>query len=240
MDVDATDARAVQLFAGLAAMDVPASRAQVLLLLRHLDLLTEVNRTTNLTRIDPESAVQMHVLDSLACWPEVMDAPAGAMVDLGAGAGFPGVPLAVLARRKLTLVEATGKKARFLERVVSELRLDATVLAERAEEAAPAHRGEFTVALARAVSALPSLVELASPLLTEGGILMCLKGSPGEEEFERGRVAAGLCGMMEIGSRAVVVPGLEAARTVVSYRKVASPRVRLPRRAGMAQRQPLA
>jgi 16S rRNA (guanine527-N7)-methyltransferase len=209
-------------------------------MLRHLDLVAEINRSMNLTRIDSGSAVAMHLIDSLSCLPEIESAPDGPMVDIGAGAGFPGVPLAVVTGRRLVLVEATGKKARFLERVVADLRLDATVLAERAEEAANANGSEFSIAVARAVSALPSLVELASPLLKAGGMLVCLKGCPDDAEIERGRAAAALCGMREVAVRVLSVPGLDAVRTVVSYRKGGHAKVQLPRRAGLAQRQPLA
>lgn len=240
MSDQSVEQRTTALRDSLQSMGLSATDARLGLVIRHLELVEEANREMNLTRIDAASAISMHVVDSLSCMPEVRGAPEGRLVDLGAGAGFPGIPLSVFAGRPVTLIEATGKKARFLERVVAELRLDATVLAERAEEAAHDHAGEFAVAAARALSALPSLVELASPLLKLGGILVCLKGVPDQDELERGRRAGSLCGMTEIGARSVTVPGLDAGRTIVSYRKGGDAKVALPRRPGMAQRQPLA
>ena len=96
------------------------------------------------------------------------------------------------------------------------------------------------MAVARAVTGLPSLLALPAPLLLRGGILVCLKGMPGEAEVERVRRAAAICGLTELSCREVSVPGLEARRTIVSYRKEGDATLRLPRRAGMAQRQPLA
>jgi 16S rRNA (guanine527-N7)-methyltransferase len=93
---------------------------------------------------------------------------------------------------------------------------------------------------ARALSSLPSLVELASPLLREGGILVCLKGRPDEEEIARGDAACVKCGMRRTDIITVEVPGLEAARAILVYERRGVSRTPLPRRNGMAQRQPLA
>jgi 16S rRNA (guanine527-N7)-methyltransferase len=225
---------------GLTAMGVAADETAVEALALHLEMLAEANATFNLTAIAPEQAVALHLLDSLAALPFLADAPAGEFADLGSGAGFPGIPLAILSERPVALVESVGKKAAFLERVVATLRLKASVHGIRAEELGKLHPASYFAVTARAVSSLPALVELASPLLVQNGVLICLKGAPEESELARGDIAASRCGMARIITRAVSVPGVDAQRTVVVYRRRGKSDASLPRRNGMAQRQPLA
>ena len=206
----------------------------------HLLAVFDTNKSMNLTSIGESDSIALHVVDSLSVLGRLDEAPAGPFVDLGSGAGFPGIPLAVMSGRQVALVESVRKKAEFLRGVVARLCLEATVHAVRAEELASEMPGEFAAATARALSSLPSLVELASPLLQTGGILIVMKGRLDDDEIRRGDTAADLCGMRRESADIVVVPGVEAARSIVTYRRVSSPRVRLPRRTGMAQRQPLA
>jgi 16S rRNA (guanine527-N7)-methyltransferase len=234
-----TDVRA-DIAGGLAEMGIAATGTQLDALARHLSLVLETNEVLNLTSIDARDSVPLHVLDSASALPFLAEAPAGAFADLGSGPGYPGVPLAVLSGRPVTLVESVRKKAAFLERVVEALRLEATVHPFRAEELASEHPGSFAAVTARALSALPSLVELGAPLLVPGGLLVCLKGRPDEEELRRGDVVSRRCGLKRIETTAVDVPGVDAARTLVVYRRIGVSAVKLPRRNGMAQRQPLA
>jgi len=225
---------------GLRAFGIEHTGEQVSALERHLQLVANANASFNLTTIPSEQSVALHVMDSIAALPFLTTAPAGEFADLGSGAGFPGIPLAVLTGRHLTLVESVKKKAVFLESVIGELRLEATVRGVRAEELAGERPGAFAAVTARAVSSLPSLVELAAPLLAQDGLLICLKGAPDESELDRGDVVARRCGMTRVETVQVEVPGVEARRTIVVYRRKGSPGVSLPRRNGMAQRQPLA
>jgi len=226
--------------AGLLAMGIDATPEQGASLLRHLELVYETNQALNLTAIPRGDAVPMHVLDSLSSLPFVASAPDGRLADLGSGAGFPGIPLAIMTGREVALVESVRKKATFLERVSEDLCLKATVHAVRAEELAQQQSGAFSVVTARALSALPSIVELAAPLLGAGGLLVCLKGEPTDEELSRGDRVALKCGMKRTAAQSVSVPGVSGARTLVVYAKTGTPSVKLPRRNGMAQRQPLA
>lgn len=226
--------------AGLAGMGIACGPEQLAALVMHLGLVEEANASFNLTTIRPEGAVAAHILDSASALPYLDEAPHGEFADLGSGPGFPGIPLAILTGRHVTLVESVKKKASFLERAVAKLRLKATVRAVRAEELAGERRAAYSVVTARALSSLPALVELASPLLRLGGLLICLKGRPDEDELQRGDAAGMLCGMERSRVVVVSVPGLDAARTIVVYRRSGNPRVALPRRNGMAQRQPLA
>jgi len=225
---------------GLREMGIAATELQLQRIARHLQLVAETNSSFNLTAIAESEYVPLHVLDSAAALPLLDSAPPGRFADLGSGAGFPGVPLAVLSGRPVVLVESVKKKAAFLERVVAELCLEGSVRGIRAEELALERGVRFAAVTARAVAVLPSLVELASPLLAAGGLLICLKGSPDTGELARGDAAALRCGMERTTSAALVVPHVDARRTVVVYRRSAVPSVALPRRSGMAQRQPLA
>jgi 16S rRNA (guanine527-N7)-methyltransferase len=226
--------------ASVERLGIAPDERQLTTLTRHLLAVFEANKTMNLTSIGESDSIILHVVDSLSALRWLGEAPAGAFVDLGSGAGFPGIPLAVMSGREVALVESVRKKAEFLRGAVAQLRLEATVHAIRAEELASEMPGEFAIATARALSSLPSLVELASPLLQSGGILVAMKGRLDDDELRRGDAAAELCGMQREAAEPVVVPGMEAARSIVTYRRVSAPRVRLPRRTGMAQRQPLA
>lgn len=220
----------------LASCEVRVEHAQLDLLARHAALVLEANSRLNLTRIvSPEDVVHLHIVDSLAFLPLVapLQSP---LVDIGSGAGYPGIPLAILGY-DVTLLESVGKKAAFLQEAVTDLGLTAPVVRARAEELATT-RPEFSTAIARAVSSLPALVELASPLLRTGGQLVALKGTPEELERASASKAADIVGMRHSAEVPYRLPRGEA-RTVVTYEKVAASRMKLPRRSGMAQRQPL-
>jgi 16S rRNA (guanine527-N7)-methyltransferase len=232
--------RLTEISSGLAAMGLSCSADQAAALLEHLRLVDEANASFNLTTIQPEDAVMMHILDSAVAVPYLEQAPEGGFADLGSGAGFPGVPLAILTGRSVSLVESVKKKAAFLERVVAGLRLKATVHPIRAEELALVRGASYAAVTARALSALPSLVELASPLLQDGGLLVCLKGRPDDEELMRGDAVGRKCGMLRIDTLPVIIPGVDATRTIIVYRREGKSRTILPRRNGLAQRQPLA
>ena len=226
--------------AGLRAMSISPQPTQLDSLVRHLAMVAEANSQFNLTTIPEAESVQLHVLDSAAALKALSAAPPGDFADLGSGPGFPGIPLALLSGRTVTLVESVRKKAAFLDRVVAELRLEASVQGIRAEELAQMRPRRYSAVTARALSSLPSLVELASPLLADGGLLICLKGDPEEAELLRGDAAGRRCGLKRVETISVVVPGVDARRTIVVYLRSGKTGVSLPRRNGMAQRQPLA
>lgn len=217
------------------ALTTEAARRMV----SHLQLMEAANECFNLTSIPRADWLWAHLLDSLSCAPELEGCAPGPFADLGAGGGFPGIPLALASGREVTLVESVKKKALFLLEVLEMLEMSATVEAVRAEELALRSPGAFTAVTARALSRLPSLVELAAPLLAPGGRLICLKGAPGADELSSGVRAAAICGLELIESRRVAVPMTDASRTILTYQKARRPKVKLPRRLGMAQRQPM-
>ena len=226
--------------AGLSSMGLSFSLDEIELLAKHWEAVIAQNRTLNLTSVRPEDGVVLHVLDSCTASEVLAEAPSGRFADIGSGAGYPGIVLSVVSGRPVDLVESTKKKAAFLQSVVEELCLNATVRPIRAEELALEHRGEYSAVTARAVAPLAALVELAAPLLTLGGLLICLKGAPSPEEVRASEVAARLCGMGPGQAREAAVPGLDARRTLFVFARTGRPRLALPRRPGMAQTRPLA
>jgi 16S rRNA (guanine527-N7)-methyltransferase len=229
-----------ELIDGALALGLCLSPATASRLMRHIELVYDENERANLTGIPRAEAVRLHVLDSLAGLAVMCSGPQGAWIDLGSGAGFPGVVLEIAGGNRVDLVESVGKKARFLEVVCRDLRLDGTVLGSRAEEAAAQRQGEYAAVAARAVSELPALVELGSPFLALGGLLVCWKGEPASTELERGDAAAKRVGLKRIAVQEIHVPGLDARRCLVVYEKTGASRVALPRRTGLAQSRPLA
>jgi 16S rRNA (guanine527-N7)-methyltransferase len=213
---------------------LPAEAARIV---EHAALVLDANNRMNLTRItEPSDVLTLHIVDSIAFLPHV--APlTGRIVDMGSGAGYPGIPLAILGLN-VTLCESVKKKAAFLEETVVHLGLDVPVKPQRAEDLAAAEPASADVVVARAVSATASLLELASPLLRTAGRLIALKGTPDEDELARANVVAPMCGMRNVSRTEYVLPGGER-RSVLVYERVGRAHVSLPRRPGSAQRRPL-
>jgi 16S rRNA (guanine527-N7)-methyltransferase len=218
------------------------SEDQASLMLAHLDAVLEANTRLNLTAIaDRNEAIRLHIADSLALLEELA-AQDGRVADIGSGAGYPAIPIAIATGHPIDMIESVKKKAAFLTECVSELGglWGSKVLPMRAEEAALRSAGEYQHVTARALTSLPALVELASPLLAVGGSLWAMKGAPTIDELESGSAAALLVGMRETGRREYRLPIVEERRMIVSYEKVSEPAIPLPRRVGLAQKKPLA
>jgi 16S rRNA (guanine527-N7)-methyltransferase len=222
---------------GVAVTELQATR-----LLDHLGAVLESNKRLNLTAIvDRERAIRLHIVDSLAVVSSVASSE-GTIADIGSGAGFPGISVAIVTHRPVDLIESVKKKAAFLDECVVSLGglFGSRVLAMRAEEAALVRENRYEHVTARALTSLPSLVELASPLLVIGGMLWAMKGAPTTEELEAGVRAAGLVGMREVERRVYTLPSSDERRLIVGYAKISEPTLVLPRRVGLAQKRPLA
>ena len=199
-----------------------------------------MNELVNLTRISSYQAGQvLHIEDSLAGVQDIMNAPAGSYADLGTGGGFPGITLAIATGRNTLLVDSVAKKAKALDKIVEELGIQDTVstFAGRIEELSLQRPGEFAVLTARALTALPSLIELASPLLSMGGRLVCYKSIQYESELEWALKIQEKVGMRHVSTREFVLSD-GTPRAILTFEKNAEPQVRLPRRPGMAQKRP--
>lgn len=205
----------------------------------HAAMVVSANERLNLTRItEPRALLRQHIVDSLV-WMKSVEGPLGSVVDIGSGAGYPGIPVAIATGAPMTLCESIKKKSHFLVEVVSALDLAATVYPGRAEELARLAPAAADTVVARAVSSLSSLIELAAPLLTMRGRLVALKGTIDPSELEAGERVARLCGLTLEGVKVYVLPGGDDARSVAVYRRTGGSAVPLPRRPGLAQRRPL-
>lgn len=219
----------------------------------HVRLVLAWTGAINLTAIrDPGAIALGHVVDSLTAEPLIRSRGGSPILDLGSGAGFPGFPLAIAcSSSRVLLVESVGKKARFLATVADalELRPRVAVAATRAETLGrdPHHRGRWPIVVARAVGPLAELLELASPLVPIGGVLIAWKrrrsdepgpsvvGMPGESEAA-GRAAAAL-GWAAPVARGADVPGLEDHLLVV-VDKTGPTRPGIPRDPAARRRRP--
>jgi len=190
--------------AGLADLALPGELAPPLL--AYLDLLARWNRTYNLTAVrEPREMVPRHLLDSLAMEP-FLDGIA-TLADLGTGPGLPGIPLAIARPGlRVTLVEANGKKARFLREAVRTLGLDNAEVAESRIEALD-RPGAFDAITARALATLPQILGFGGHLLAPGGRLLAMKGARPDEE-----IAALPRGWRLQTLHRLTVPGLEGER----------------------------
>lgn len=217
--------------------DHGAPEAAAAPLARLLELLRD-DPTAPTTIRDPGAAVDAHVTDALAALSLPQVRSARRVADLGAGAGFPGLPLALaLPDAHVDLVESLGRKCAFLERAVEACGIEnASVVCARAEEW---EARDLDVVCVRAVAPLAVLVEYAAPLLRAGGTLVAWKGRRDADEERAGAAAATIVGL-EPGE-VVEVPARPDAdhRTLHLYSKVRDTPSRFPRRAGMARKRPL-
>jgi 16S rRNA (guanine527-N7)-methyltransferase len=187
-------------------------------------------------------AADRHLADSLTGLEIEALAGAGRIADLGAGAGFPGLALAVaLPETQVDLIESTARKCEVITRLANAAGIEnARAVPERAEDWAGGEGGEaYEAVTARALAPLSVIAEYASPLLTEGGVLVAWKGSRDEEEESRGAAAAAQLGLSEPEVRRVEPFEGAANRHLHVYRKVGATPEGVPRRAGMARKRPL-
>ncbi|MCK6577830.1 MAG: 16S rRNA (guanine(527)-N(7))-methyltransferase RsmG [Anaerolineae bacterium] len=201
------------------------------------------NAHTNLTAIiDPEGVRVRHFLDSLTLARVIPLRPGLRLIDVGAGAGFPGLPLKLLFPQiELTLLEATGKKVAFLRHVVAHLGLSAQCVNARAEQAGqdPTHRAAYDVAVARAVARLPILLEYLLPLTAVGGLAIAMKGSTAAEESAASAKALAALGGRLRSIETFRLPGVEEPHHLVIVEKTAPTPAIYPRRPGLPTQKPL-
>ena len=225
---------------GLEAMRLPCSDEQLHLFRVYYDLLEEKNRVMNLTAIsgEDESATK-HFLDSAA--PLMKFSLAGkCVVDVGSGAGFPGLPLRILEPgMRLTLLDAQQKRVGFLSEACAALGFgDVQCVHARAEEVT-AMREQFDFALARAVARLSILAELCLPFVKVGGAFLALKGPAVTEELAEAQRAVASLGAAVEEVFEYAVPGEELQHNIVVLRKIAPTPSRYPRRFAQIKKSPL-
>ena len=204
--------------------------------------ILEANETTNLTRISSlEEARKLHIEDSLAGLQELQQAPQGLYGDLGTGGGFPGVPLAIESGRKTMLVDSVRKKMAIVESILSDMGLNDSIstYSGRIEDLANEHPQSFTALTARALSKLSVLMELASPLLSKNGLLICYKANVQDEEWDHALSLQDKLGLSLFSDRTLTLSDGETLRRIICFEKIGKPKMKLPRRVGLAQKKPL-
>lgn len=212
----------LQLTDALRALDLdfPAAVRSRLLLLR--DELLRWNRRVNLTAIiDPEEALEKHLVDSLTVWPEISNARR--LLDLGSGGGFPGLPLALACPRlQVFSVDAVQKKIAFQRHAARLLQLNGfTAWHGRAEQVPqqPWAAGGFDRIVSRAFASLELFARLALPCLAPAGQIVAMKGPEGPAEWKVARVSLECLGLACRASRQVTLPGSGARRTILTFER---------------------
>lgn len=207
----------------------------------YLKELLEWNRKFNLTSIiDPEEIRIKHFEDSLSLL-QAIPLKEQSVIDVGTGAGFPGIPLKIVCPEiKLTLLEATKKKVDFLKHIVAVLNLqDVEVVWGRAEEIVKNKRETFDIALSRAVAKLNVLCEYCLPFVKIGGFFIAYKEEKVEDEVEESKKATALLGGKLKEIKKVRLPNSDIIRSLVIIEKASPTPIQFPRRAGMAKKKPL-
>lgn len=233
-----------ELRAAAEAASLSLSEEQILKFTRYDALLVDWNERMNLTAItEPRDVAVKHMIDSLTAYDKKLFDGAPTVIDVGTGAGFPGVPLKIFDPSiRLTLMDSLAKRLAFLEAVVEDLGLTGvTCVHARAEDAAhePQRRERYDIAVSRAVARLPVLLEYTLPFVKKGGHLIALKGRTAEEEATDAKRALKLLGGRLETIRPVTLPGLSDKRAVLTITKIAPTPKAYPRKAGTPAKKPL-
>lgn len=202
------------------------------------------NERFNLTSVTDRNQIEIkHFLDSLSCLTAMHPRPGERIVDIGTGAGFPGIPIRIACSRvHLVLVESIGKKAQFVQHVVDQLELtNVVVINSRAEQVGklPEYRESFDWAVARAVAVLPTLLEYLLPLVKVGGGAIAQKGDTAPAEAQSAADALEVLGGELEEIIPVELPSVTETRHLVVVLKTAATPAQYPRRPGVPGKRPL-
>ena len=202
------------------------------------EAVVEQNKVMNLTAItEPDQVAKLHLLDSLSILA-VKDLKGKRMVDVGCGAGFPGVPVKIACPEvELTLLDSLGKRMNWLETILPTLGVQANCVTARAEEAVANVRETYDIATSRAVARLNILLELTAPFVKVGGFVLAMKGTAAMEELEEAKKAIKTLGLKLEEVREFPVDG--TAHTVIVLKKVAPTPAKYPRRFAKIKQAPL-
>ena len=200
--------------------------------------VVEQNKVMNLTAItEPDQVAKLHLLDSLSILA-VKDLRGKRLVDVGCGAGFPGVPVKIACPEvELTLLDSLGKRMNWLETILPQLGVEANCVTARAEEAVASVRESYDFATSRAVARLNILLELTAPFVKVGGYVLAMKGTAALEELEEAKKAIKTLGLKLEEVREFPVDG--TAHTVIVLKKVSPTPAKYPRRFAKIKQAPL-
>ncbi|KKY01721.1 16S rRNA methyltransferase [Paraclostridium benzoelyticum] len=211
---------------------------------KYREILVEWNQKMNLTGIEEEKEVYIkHFLDSVAAVKKGYIKDGMSIIDVGTGAGFPGLPLRIcLENSKVTLLDSLNKRINFLSEVCTSINVDDIELIHgRAEDFGKdeKYREQYDIATARAVAGLPILMEFCVPFIKVGGYFVCLKGPNADTELEESRKAMEVLGLEFVEKIDVELPEIELKHNIVVFKKVNSTPAKYPRKAGKPVKSPI-
>ncbi|GAA0702540.1 16S rRNA (guanine(527)-N(7))-methyltransferase RsmG [Paraclostridium ghonii] len=211
---------------------------------KYREILVEWNQKMNLTGIEEEKEVYIkHFLDSVAVVKEGYIKDGMSIIDVGTGAGFPGLPLRIcLENSKVTLLDSLNKRINFLSEVCSNIDIDDVELIHgRAEDFGKDenYREQYDIATARAVAGLPILMEFCAPFIKVGGYFVCLKGPNADTELEESKKAMEVLGLEFVEKIDVELPQIELKHNIVVFKKINNTPAKYPRKAGKPVKSPI-
>lgn len=226
------------LAAELARLDIDLGPEQQQTLCAFGHAMVKQNEVMNLTAITQADAVaKLHLADSLTVL-KAADLKGKTLIDVGCGAGFPGVPLAIACpEAKVTLLDSLGKRMHWLETVLPALGVSATCITARAEESGSAHREAYDFSTSRAVARLNILLELTAPFVKVGGAVLAMKGAAAQEELSESKNAIARLGLKLEDVKRFSIDG--ADHSVIVLRKIKPTPAQYPRRFAKIKQSPL-
>ncbi|MEG0180304.1 MAG: 16S rRNA (guanine(527)-N(7))-methyltransferase RsmG [Terrisporobacter sp.] len=230
--------------AGIEEFNLEVTDEKLQKLKKYREILVEWNKVMNLTGIDEEKDVYIkHFLDSISAVTNGYINDNISLIDVGTGAGFPGLPLKVcLDNMQLTLLDSLNKRINFLQEVSKELDLEGIEFIHgRAEDFGKSeeYREQFDVATARAVAGLPILMEFCVPFVKVGGYFICLKGPNANLELEESQAAMDALGIEFVEKIDIKLPDLELNHNILVFKKIKNTPSKYPRKAGKPSKNPI-
>ena len=228
---------------GLEELNITLTDEQVEQFLQYYEMLVEKNKVMNLTGItEYEEVIQKHFLDSLSVIPDIASQKL-TVIDLGTGAGFPGIPLKIaFPELEITLMDSLNKRILFLQEVIDALGLKkVSAVHGRAEEMASnaTHRQQYDLCVSRAVSNLAVLTEYCLPFVKKGGLFVSYKSADSDAEIQEGKKAISILGGKLTSVDKFQLPDSDLRRALVCIKKVKDTPKKYPRKAGTPAKLPL-